>query len=276
MQSAAARAEAVALAAPLLLFFCPAPAAADDLQACFGAHEEAQRLRREGKISETRVRLEACTREACPAPVRQDCTGWLDELAAAQPTVVVIAREARTGAVVTEVRISVDGRRVADRSSGRAIEVDPGQRRIRLEARDGRSVESTLFVSEGDKGRRVELTLPPPPERPAPSPPPSDDGLPAYVFVLGGIGVAGLSGFGVLAGLGLAREDELADECEPRCSADRIDGVRHLYLAADIAGAVGVLASAAAVTLAIVRPTPRRPAVAVRAGSSSVSIEGQW
>jgi hypothetical protein len=266
---------AAALAAPLVLF-PPARAAADDLQACFAAHEDAQRLRREGKIAETRARLEACTREACPAPVRQDCTGWLDELAAAQPTVVVIAREARSGAAVTEVRISVDGRRVADRSSGSAIEVDPGQRRIRVEARDGRSVESTLLVSEGDKGRRVELTLPPPRERPAPSPPPTEEGLPAIVFVLGGVGVAGLAGFGVLAGLGLAREGELADECEPRCGVDRIDGVRHLYLAGDIAGAVGVLASAAAVTIAIVRPSPRRPALNVRAGSSSAWIEGQW
>jgi hypothetical protein len=267
---------AAALVAPLVLF-CPSRAAADDLQACFAAHEDAQRLRREGKIAETRARLEACTREACPAPVRQDCTGWLDELAAAQPTVVVIAREARSGAAVTEVRISVDGRRVADRSSGSAIEVDPGQRRIRVEARDGRSVESTLLVSEGDKGRRVELTLPAPPERPAPSPsPPEEQGLPAIVFVLGGVGVAGMAGFGVLAGLGLAREGELADECEPRCSVDRIDGVRHLYLAGDIAGAVGVLATAAAVTIAIVRPTARRPALNVRAGASSAWIEGQW
>ena len=271
MTRRAARLSAAALGTALALGSMPA--AADDLQVCLGAHEQAQRLRREGKLSETRPRLEACTKEACPEPVRQDCAGWLDELLAAQPTIIVIARERGSSAAITDARVLVDGRRIADKLTGSAFEVDPGQRRIRVETADGRSVEASVFLAEGEKGRRVEVTLAPKPARP---PPPPEPGTPAIVFVLGGIGVAGLAGFGVLAGLGLAKENEVADECEPRCSVDRIDDVKRLYIAADISGAIGVLAGAAAVTIALVQPGRRSPPVAVRAAPTSAWIEGRW
>src|SRR5262249_29602713 len=154
--------------APVVALLWTPPATADDLQSCFSAHEQAQRLRRVGKLAETRAQLEACTRTPCPEPVRQDCTTWLDDLAAAQPTLVVVARDPGSSTPRTTVRVPADGVRVAERLTGHASDADPGEHRVRLEAPDGRVVEQKIFVSEGEKARRVELTLPAPPPPPEP------------------------------------------------------------------------------------------------------------
>jgi hypothetical protein len=266
---------ALAAGASALCFLVAAPARADDLAECLAAHEQAQRLRRDGKLSQTRTRLEVCVREACPGPVREDCTSWLDGLAAAQPSLVVVAREPGSAAEVADVRVIVDGAQIAARLTGQAFPVDPGERRVRVQAADGRVVEQTVLVSEGEKGRRVELTLPPRPPPPAKEPPPATS-PPASVFVLGAIGVAGVAGFGVLAGLGLARENELADTCSPRCSSDRIAGARRFYIAADISGAVGLVSGAAAITIALVRPGAKTTHAALRVAPTALALEGRW
>jgi hypothetical protein len=59
--------------------------------ACAHAAEDGQRLRTEGKLREARESFTACAAERCPALVRSDCSGWLAEVEAAVPTVVIRA-----------------------------------------------------------------------------------------------------------------------------------------------------------------------------------------
>jgi hypothetical protein len=58
----------------------PAPAAAGERDACATSAEEAQALRRAGKLAEARDQLRACSAASCPEPVRTDCSARLAEV----------------------------------------------------------------------------------------------------------------------------------------------------------------------------------------------------
>jgi hypothetical protein len=60
-------------------------------------------------------------------------------------------------------------------------------------------------------------------------------------YIVGGVGVAGLAGFGLLYTLARA-ENMTLPQCWPTCSEAKLDQVRRLYLAADVSLGVGVVA----------------------------------
>jgi|RhiMetdeSRZDD1v2_1073273.scaffolds.fasta_scaffold880521_2 hypothetical protein len=252
------------------------PARADDLADCFAAHEQAQKLRSEAKLLRSREELAICNRGVCPDPVRQDCALWLDELTAAQPTLIILARDATTKESMREVRVLIDGALVSNDLTGRALPVDPGERQLRLEARDGRIVEKSLLITEGDKGRRLTIVFPPS-KRPPPPKPAEDSGPPVAVWVLGALGAAGIIGFAVLAPIGFSEENRLADECEPNCAEEDIDGVRNLYIAADVLGAFGVVCGAAALTVGLIDAFGgSKHDARLRLGPTTATFEARW
>ena len=79
--------------------------------------------------------------------------------------------------------------------------------------------------------------------------------VPVGVYVLGGLGVAGLGSFAVLGALGKADESHLSSTCSPACSSSDVQGVRGKYLGADIALGVGVASLAGAAIWYVLRPT---------------------
>jgi hypothetical protein len=97
------------------------------------ANEAAQTLRQSGKLDAARQQLRACVAAACPAVLRDDCAQRLDELQRAQPTVVFDVKDA-AGHDVATVRVSVDGRLVAERVDGTAMPLDPGEHEVRFDA----------------------------------------------------------------------------------------------------------------------------------------------
>jgi hypothetical protein len=259
----------------LATWLLASPAAADDLSECFDKHEEAQQLRQGGKILAARDELDVCTRAVCPEPVRQDCSLWLDELNAAQPTLVVVARDAKDGATMRDVRLWIDDAAVAEQLTGTSLPVDPGERKLRLQARDGRVMETKLLIVEGDKGRRVVVTFPAPaPPRPAPEPPPKAPHPTVWVFTA--LGVAGLVGFGVLAGVGYAKEQDYAEECAPNCSEDQIDEVQRLYIAGDVLGAFGVVCGVVALSVGLWGAYGDSSSARLRLSPTSAQLEARW
>jgi hypothetical protein len=188
---------------------------------CVAANESAQDLRRDGKLHQARIQLATCLSTSCPRPVREDCAQQLAELEAAMPTVVFVVHDP-AGDDVSAVRVSVDGAPLADQPDGDAVALDPGEHRFELEAAGFRSTHVTVVLREGEKKRRLAITLERLASAPAASEPtdaPASEATPAprsreattgtpgaaqrtTGLVLGAVGLAaGLAGgvFGILA-----------------------------------------------------------------------------
>jgi hypothetical protein len=246
-----------------------APARAGDDQQCKDAAREGQELRDGGRLREARDRFVLCARDVCPSFVVKFCVPWLTEIEARIPTLVVHARD-KVGRDVVAVRVSVDGRVVADRLEGTPIRVDPGAHRLRFEVAAGEVVEEQVLVVEGAHDRKVDVSFTsrldaagrslPEPATPIPSRP-----VPAGVWVLGAIGAGGLIAFGVLEGVGWSAYTKLRDGCAKTASCDRadVDRARFEFVGAAVSLGVGGAALIGAGTIFFLRPTVRSPAVTV-------------
>jgi len=207
--------------------------------ACVQASDKAQTLKGDGKLIDAREQLLACAREACPAPVRKDCTRRLAELEDALPSIVIGAKDS-SGKDVIDVKVSIDGVVVLEKLDGKAISVDPGAHTFKFEHATLPAVTEQVLVQQGVKNRPFTVSFP------APAPPPHSDPpkprIPLGTWILGGVGVVAIGGFAVL-GLGArSRANELRSTCAPTCASEDVDGLRRRMLFADVALGVGVLA----------------------------------
>ncbi len=270
------RASRVALVtvAALVSASAPQPARADGADRCVAAAERGQDQRDRAALLEARRSFRACAADECPASLRKDCARWLDAVEDSLPTVVLGARDAR-GTDLLGVHVFVDGNAVVEHDTGRAIAFDPGPHLIRFERAASAPVELTVVLRMGDHNRAVIATLGGVPEpRPAPSAHASLTPLPVvadssvgprsarvspWAYVLGGVGVAGVGAFAVLAASGLAEKDHLRATCAPTCSDDQIAPLRARYIAADVSLGAGVVALLAAGYL-FLRAPPASPA----------------
>ncbi|HEY8089588.1 MAG TPA: hypothetical protein VIF09_17130 [Polyangiaceae bacterium] len=254
----------------------PAPTA----EACFSAAEKAQPLMKQRKLSAARRFLQVCTREECPRAVRADCKSWGDELAAAQPTVVFVAREERadgTSVAVQDVRVSVDGSVVASRLEGGSTGLDPGMHALVFERAGFDRVDQRIDLREGERDREVDVVFRAGGGRSGPSrdsardestPPPtepSSGSTPALAYALGGGALVAI-GLGVtMEALGLTDRTHLENTCGPSRSCDPSDvsTARNRVAVGDVALGVGALLLGGAVYVALTRQ-PASPATALR------------
>lgn len=221
------------------------PARAADKEACISAYEQTQTLRKDGHILGAKAQAAICAREGCPALLAKDCTRWLAELEQSTPSVVLDPRTP-SGAEVIEVRVKVDGAPLVERIDGKAVPVDPGSHTFRFELADGPPFERTVVVREGEKNRRVTVTL----ESAAKA---SARPVPTGVWIFGGVSAVALVTATVLTIDGLSRKSDL-DACKPRCSEGDVDAMSARFTMADFALGAGVAAGAAAVYLFLTRP----------------------
>ena len=208
---------------------------------CARAYEGAQENRLEGRLRAASENLLACTQDSCPAFIRHDCARWLDEVQAAQPTVVFVAR--REGRELDAVSVTCNGQRVARRLDGRAIELDPGKQSCRFQASGSAPVTQVLMVLEGQKNRLIEVELPAGTDTPSDG---SRASLRPAPLILAGAGVLGVAGFAALGLSGLRAEHHLRDSCAPDCPASDVQSVRVRYRLADVSLGIGLLSAAAA------------------------------
>ena len=226
-----------------------APAArADDTDACIRSYEQAQRLRKDGRLRASREELLSCSRPTCPKVTRRDCVPWLQQVEDALPTVVFAVRTSG-GRDVADVRVSIDGTLVATRLDGKPVAVDPGMHELRFERDGDRPLEQSLLVSEGQKNREVAAVLEPlAPPRDDTQPAPPKKSPPVLALVVGGLGLAitGVGAYFDIRGFGHA-EDLRA--CTPVCPTSQRDTARTELLVGDVALGVGIVATAVAVWL---------------------------
>src|SRR5262245_22892108 len=137
---------------------------------CLDAFARGQTLRREGHMRASRDKLAQCAKAECPSAISEKCVQWMGELGDAIPTVVIVARDPQKRDLI-DVRVFIDGELRARRLDGRAIEVDPGKHRFRIERGGTKTVERELLIVERQKARRIEVVLAPPQRPPPPRKP---------------------------------------------------------------------------------------------------------
>lgn len=235
----------------------PAPAAKGGAKAaCLAAHEEATTLLTQNKPHAAHDKFVVCARSECPTVVRKECGDQLVAVEKDAPTVALEARD-EAGADTTAVKVTMDGSPLAERLTGSAVDVEPGEHVFRFERADGKSIEQKVLVVEGDKNRKVVADfaslVPRPPlgggdSRPVTPHEPKK--IPVLAYVAGGVGIIGLGGFTLFALTGKGAEKDLASSCNPNCTNDQLSSVKRDYLFADISLVIGVVAAATAVILA--------------------------
>jgi hypothetical protein len=238
---------ALAFAAGTALALATTPALADKEPAksdCVRAYEAAQKDRLAGDLPAAKAGLLVCSNAACPAIVQSDCAGWLREVEAAMPSLVVTIRDPG-GADVVGAKVYVDGDRAHPHAIGEAFDVKPGPRKLEVEAPNAPPITREVVVSPAEKNRVIPLVIgaaastapPPPPAAPFPR------GAIA-LGVIGGVIAAGGIGVDVA---GTVRLHDLRTGCAPGCSPDRIDATRAEIITGDVILATGVVVLGAAV-----------------------------
>jgi hypothetical protein len=244
-----------------------------DKAACARSAEDGQRLRTQGKLREAREAFAVCAADGCPALIRNDCGGWLAEVQSAVPTVVVRATAAEDPQPeLYDVEVEVDGAPLTSRLDGRALPVNPGERRFSFTAAGRRPVTQTVVVRVGEQHRLLAVTLPSDHPLPAPPRPPLAT-APRALLIGGGAALAVSAGFGVA---GWLEARSLHDRCAPTCAPGEVDGARRLLRVADVALGVGAASLAAAAALIWARPAEPGPRVAVMPLARGALLALRW
>ncbi len=210
--------------------------AAPSIEQCVQDSEAGQVSRLQSKLRDARARFEACSQPACPAAVRSACTQWLSEVLDATPTVIVGAR--LSGGDVPAARATLDGQPWLASLSGTPEALDPGEHVIGVE-HEGARAEQRLVVNASEKDRLVVLTLVRPPAAVVlPSPV-----VPAVLSGVAFVGAVLFAGLGSAGRGAQARLVTMPCAATMMCSPGSVDAVKRLYVAADVALAIGIVAA---------------------------------
>lgn len=214
---------------------------------CYDAHETGQVQRKTGEFRSARRSFSICGRTSCPAIVQRDCIAWAKELQDTQPS-VVLAVVKGDGTDALGAKALLDGSPAP--LDGRAIELDPGEHRIRVEGGAEGPVEHRFTVREGERLRRISVMVSRTPQGAA--------SLPTATYVFGGVAVLSLASFGAFAWMGKSKENDLAHTCSDRCSDADVNDVRSSYLVADVSLGIAAIAAGAAIATWLLTPRARQ------------------
>jgi hypothetical protein len=244
---------AACFALSVLGLLVPSSAFADDKQECVAAYEKSQQLRDQSHLRQAREQLAICSRPACPALVRQDCTQWMGEVLSSLPSVVIGARDAN-GQDIVAVKVFIDEVLVAEQLDGKPVPLDPGVHRFRFEQPNGLAHETQVLLREGEKNRVLTVNFPAAAGETSTTQATlnghgggdhaQDDGdksAPILAYVLAGIGTVGLGAAIFLDLKANGDASTLRTVCAPNCDQSDVDGVQAKYVAAAVSLGVGVV-----------------------------------
>ncbi len=248
----------------LFLFSASSTALADPTEdSCIAAAVDGQKQRRAGKLIEARETFGGCAKIECPKEIGERCTGWLQELESAIPSIVVSVQDAN-GMDVLDATARIDGI-VQDVRSGKAVEVDPGVHAIEVTSASG-DAKMDVVVREGERARMVRVGLPPPKPVPVePEPPPSKSGWKVAAIVSGGVGLVATGFFIGLAAVGVSDRSSLG--CDVGCGPSAYSKVNAELTGADVMLGVAVVSLGAGVVFWLIsRPSsaPKPPVALLR------------
>lgn len=257
------------------------PASGAALDACVDAAERAPIAKKKGKLKQARAYALACADEVCPKLVQQDCRELIAAVDAATPTIVVVLREP-DGSDVVQAKLRIDGELVKERLDGAPIALDPGAHTLRVEGPNGATFDRDVVLLEGEKLRRIELTLP----RSAPNAPPVDakplpgdtTSTPVLPWLFTGVAVVSATGFVWLGTSAKNDLDRLRATCAPNCPSSELDAAKTKATLADVSLGVSVVSLALAAYLFVTHETSKKTTVtaAVRTDGAFAALVGEF
>ncbi len=249
---------ATSLLSAVVLFGTTTALADESTKACTESFEQTQYLQKDNKIRAAREQANICAREVCPKFVRDECTKWISNLEATQPTVVISAHDDK-GADLVDVRVDVDGTLLQSQVSGTAVAIDPGPHTLRFTREGQTPIEQKVVIRVTEKNRVVKVDFPASgavattteTSQPSSSSPrgPLWPGL--VVAGVGLVSIAASIGIGVSA---KNAADDLQKTCAPRCSHDDVSAIDTKVIVSDVLFGVGLVAAGVATWLFIARP----------------------
>jgi hypothetical protein len=237
----------LAVSASIFVTMGSASARADQVDACVDAAEQAQRLRRDGKLRGARERLMTCSQAQCVSAVRADCTKWRADLEAMMPSVVIRAVDGE-GADLADVRVYVDDELIAARLDGNDLPVDPGEHEFRFVRERSAPVQQRVLVRQGEQRRILSVVFPEPVHPPAP-PLVARSGAQgdfhieaAWPITVLGVGLGALAVASTLWISGAIDHASMASSCAPThtCLPSEVDSAHRTLVIGDVVGGAGL------------------------------------
>jgi hypothetical protein len=226
-----------------------------DKLACVSALDNAQSLQTARKMKDARASFVACSAEACPAVVREDCAKSLMDLDATMPSIVLSATV--DGHDAADARVTLDGTPMDGALDGRSLAVDPGAHVARFERDGSAPVEVKIIAREGEKNRVVSASFVIQRASATPAKPIAAEGrasIPVLPLVLGGIGISALAGGAFMRLSADADARTLQGTCAPKCDPSERDALSNRLVISNVALGVGAVAlTASAVTWLLAR-----------------------
>ena len=255
---------------------------------CLNASGKSIPLRTESKLRNARAQLLVCASANCPADIRKECSGRVEEVNKAIPTIVFGAKDPK-GNDVTAVKVTMDGESIAEKLEGTAISLDPGAHTFTFQAAGQPLLTKQIVVRAGEKDRREIVQLGSADSGPAPAPaaPPGDKpessktplgGQRIAAIAVAGAGVVGIGVGAVFGVMAISKHGDAQDACpNTTCPTQagldlwdqsRTDGT--ISTIAFIAG--GALVAGGAVLWFTAKP--KRAEVGV--GPGTLTVKGVW
>jgi hypothetical protein len=236
-------------------------------QKCIADYESAQSLQKAGHFGAAVAKFQSCASSSCPAAINQECSAWATKVDAKVPSVVLRVNDDLQEPILG-ARVWIDGAERAQWSDSAGVKLDPGEHVARAEAggytpseihftlppeRATTVVSLTMLLSAGSTESGAAA---PAAAKAATSPAPAftterpdhGGGSNVFMWVFGGVGVAGMAGFTYLGLSGMADRSDL-NRCKPYCDPSAVDRARLKLTLADVSLGVGVASLGAAVWL---------------------------
>ncbi len=148
----------------------------------------AQKLRANNKLLDSQTNLRLCAEARCPTAIVKDCSTWLNEVTAAIPRLSISAL-GQDGNETLDVSVEVDDVRVAERLGTKPLLLDPGKHKLRF-SHQGKTLEKSIIAQQG-MSRTLDISFAK--SKPAGPPPPDGPGHPIAGYVIGLVGLGGLT-----------------------------------------------------------------------------------